>query len=34
MLLFIGAERAQIEKEVKQRISESKEKNKTRQIYA
>lgn len=30
MLLFIGAERAQIEKEVKQRISESKEKNKTR----
>ena len=30
MLLSIGAERAQIEKEVKQRISESKEKNKTR----
>ena len=30
MLLSVRAERAQIEKEVKQRISESKEKNKTR----
>ena len=30
MLLSVGAERAQLEKEVKQRISESKEKNKTR----